>query len=268
MSDLLAVIILGIIQGVTEFLPVSSSGHLALFQYLSESLHEDLSLSIAVHVGTLFTVIFYYRSDLMALIGGVLRRDRDSWVMANLIITASIPTAVIGLLFKKKADWILTNPLVAASCLLITAVILYMSGRISVYHTQAPGFGIGYFKAFIIGIVQGFAVLPGISRSGSTIVTGLWLNMAPHNAARFSFLISLPAILGAALLEFLGAKTTINVSQLMVGGVVSFLVGLFAISLMVRLTLSGRLKGFSVYLCLVSFGFFFCYFTGIGENLL
>lgn len=268
MSGLIALIIFGIIQGITEFLPVSSSGHLSLFQYFSSSLGEDLSLSIAVHVGTLFTVIVYYRSDLAALFSGLIRKDRESWTMAFLIVTASIPTAIIGLFMKKKADWILTNPVVAASCLLVTAFILYLSGKIKVYHTQAPGFGIGFKKALLIGTVQGLAVLPGISRSGSTIVMGLFLNMAPHNAARFSFLISLPAIFGAALLEFLDMGSGIDGTRLIVGGMVSFITGLFAISLMVRLTLGGKLKSFSLYLCLVSFGFFLCYFAGIGENFL
>jgi undecaprenyl-diphosphatase len=117
-------------------------------------------------------------------------------------------------------------------------------------------------------MVQGFAVLPGISRSGSTIVTGLFLKMDPHNAARFSFLISLPAIAGAGLLEFMDLESGINGTRLVLGAVVSFLTGLLAISWMVKLTLGGRLKGFSLYLCLVSVGFLVCYTLGWGENII
>lgn len=268
MTELISLILLGIIQGITEFLPVSSSGHLSLFQYFSKDLNEDLSLNIAVHVGTLFTIIIYYRKDLMDLLMGVLQRRKESLEMVLLIIVASVPTAIMGLLIKKKMGWVLTNPLVASLCLLITALILFVSNRVSSDIEKKEGFGISWRQALVIGLVQGFAVLPGISRSGSTIVTGLFLKMDPHNAARFSFLISLPAIAGAGLLEFLDLEIGINGTRLVVGAVISFFTGLVAISWMVKLTLGGRLKGFSLYLCFISLAFLACYALGWGENII
>ncbi len=269
MAEIISLILLGIIQGITEFLPVSSSGHLSLFQYFSKDLDEDLSLNIAVHVGTLFTIIIYYRKDLMDLLMGVLKARKEALNMTFLIVVASVPTAIMGLLMKKKIGWILTHPLVAALCLLVTALILFVSNRVS-SEKKPPeeGFGISWSQALLIGLVQGFAVLPGISRSGSTIVTGLFLKMDPHNAARFSFLISLPAIAGAGLLEFLDLESGINGTRLVLGAVVSFLTGLLAISWMVKLTLGGRLKGFSLYLCLLSLAFLVCYTLGWGENII
>ncbi len=270
MPGLLVLILFGILQGLTEFLPVSSSGHLSLFQYFSKDLNENLSLNIAVHLGTLLTIIIFYRRDISEMISGYLQRDREAVSMVSAIIVASIPTAVIGLLMKKNADWILTNPLVAATCLIITGLILFYSDRIEIGQNFQSGFGISYPQACLVGLVQGFAVLPGISRSGSTIVTGLYVGMNPRNAARFSFLISIPAILGAGLLEgmdLVKSNAGVDWSSLLIGAVVSFLTGLIAIALMVRVTLRGHLKFFSYYVFLVAIGFFACFFSGWGQNI-
>lgn len=268
MGFLLILILFGIIQGLTEFLPVSSSGHLSLFQYFAKDLNENLSLNVAVHIGTLLTILIFYRADLKQIIRGVLRWDKEAVSMALMIVVASVPTAVIGLYMKKNLAWVLTNPLVAASCLLITGLILFFSDRIRVGQNFQTGFGIGYFQAFLIGIVQGFAVLPGISRSGSTIVAGLFLGMNPKNASRFSFLMSVPAIAGAGLLEATDISQGLDWTSLLIGAVVSFLTGMVAIALMVSVTLRGHLKYFSYYVFLVSILFFVCYGLGWGHNVL
>ena len=268
MSSLLVLILFGLLQGLTEFLPVSSSGHLSLLQYFSSEISENLSLNIAVHMGTLLTILIYYRKDIFEMIRGFLQRDRESVAMVYMILVASLPTALIGLTMKKNMDWILTNPLVSAVCMLFTALLLFFSDRIQVKTNYQEGFGVGYGRAFLIGIVQGFAVLPGISRSGSTIIAGLFLGMSAKNAARFSFLISLPAILGAGLLEFMDVQADVALKPLIIGAVVSFLTGLFAISWMVRLTLNGNLKVFSYYLFFISVAFLSCFFMGWGEGIL
>ena len=268
MSSLLALILFGILQGLTEFLPVSSSGHLSLFQYFSKAMSENLSLNIAVHIGTLMTIVIFYRNDIKEILMGLVKRDREAISMATLIIVASIPTAIIALLMKKKADWILTNPVVAGTCLLVTGCFLFFSDRINVSRRFQTGFGIGFSRALLIGFVQGVAVLPGISRSGSTIIMGLLLGMNPKNASRFSFLISVPAIFGAGLLEVFDLKEGVDFTSLAIGGLISFLVGLAAISLMVRVTLKGRLKPFSYYVFAVSGLFFISYFLGWGQGAL
>lgn len=267
MGFIITLILFGLLQGVTEFLPVSSSGHLSLFQYFSKELNDNLSLNVAVHIGTLLTILIYYRNDIYEILQGLIHRKKDSINMAVLILVATLPTGVIGLLMKKKADWILTNPWVSGVCLFLTATFLFLSDRIKVSHRDQSGFGIGLKQAFFIGCVQGFAVLPGISRSGTTILMGLVLGMNPKNASRFSFLISLPAIAGAGLLEFKDING-VDVSSLLIGGVVSFLTGLLAISWMVQLTLKGGLKVFSYYLFPLSIIFLICLSFGWGEGIL
>jgi undecaprenyl-diphosphatase len=268
MAAWFALIIFGMIQGLTEFLPVSSSGHLTLFQYFSKDIDENLSLNIAVHVGTLLTILIFYRADLKEIFRGLVKKDKEAVSMVMMITVATLPTGMMGLFMKKKMGPLLTNPVLAASCLLITGFILILSKRLRTAQSFQTGFGINGFQAFAIGVVQGLAVLPGISRSGSTIVMGLALGMNPKNASRFSFLISVPAIAGAGLLEFLDLETNVDVSSLLVGGFVSFLTGLFAIALMVRLTLKGHLQFFSYYVFSLSLFFFVSYFMGWGEGVL
>jgi undecaprenyl-diphosphatase len=268
MLFLIPLILFGILQGLTEFLPVSSSGHLSIFQYFSKDFDENLTLNIAVHLGTLLTVLIFYRKDILEILRGLLKKEPQSIKMFLLILTASIPTGIIGIIMKKKMDWILTNPLVAALGLLTTGAILFFSDKIKVRNESTNCFGLSYKDALIIGVVQGFAVLPGVSRSGSTIITGLALGMTPHNAARFSFLLSLPAILGAGLLEYLNLDDSVQLSPLFIGLLVSFVTGLLAISWMVKLTERGRLKYFSYYVIPLSVIFMLLFYFDIGKDSL
>lgn len=251
-------------------MPVSSSGHLSLFQYFSHAIEENLTLNIAVHMGTLLTVVVYYRKDISSLFMGLLRRQQESVQMFALIVCASLPTGVIGLLMKKKMDWVLTHPLVAGVCLGITGLILQLpKKKASPFDfDMRPGFGISFPTAFIIGIVQGLAVLPGISRSGSTIVAGLLLGMSPSNASRFSFLISIPAILAAGLLELKDGTHSLNLSDLTIGFAVSFVTGLLAISWMVRLTAKRQFRVFSYYALTISVLSVTLYLLGLGRGIL
>ena len=134
----LEIILFGILQGITEFLPVSSSGHLTLFQYLSKNLQENLSLNIAVHLGTLGTILIYYRKDLSRWAFGFFRKESEAIKVVSLIGVASVPTAAIGLLVKKKWAWILLEPWVATLCFLVTAGFLWVSDQIKV-SKQNPG---------------------------------------------------------------------------------------------------------------------------------
>lgn len=267
MSEWLALILFGMLQGFTEFLPVSSSGHLILFQYFSKSIEESLTLNIAVHLGTFFTVLIYYRSEILKLIKGVLCKDQESLQIFLWLVIASIPTALIGLFMKKKMEFVLTSPLVSAFCLLLTGALLIWSTRLKLNFNKENAFGLNLQKALILGVVQGIAVLPGISRSGSTIVTGLALGMAPAHAAQFSFLVSLPAMLGATILEFSSAEETIAWAPLGLGAFVSFFTGLLAISWMVKLTQKAKFQGFAYYVVGVSLFFLFLYSNRWGENL-
>ena len=267
MSEVLTLILFGILQGLTEFLPVSSSGHLVLFQYFSSSIEKNLSLNIAVHIGTFFTILIYYRKDIIEILRGFIKRNKIYGKMVALILTASVPTALIGLLLKKFIGWTLTDPLIAAFCLVVTGGFLLVSKKIKIQKNRDQGFGLNFKQALIIGTVQGMAVFPGISRSGSTIVAGLFLGMSPGNASRFSFLISLPAILGASLLDFSESQNSLDLFQIVLGILVSFITGLFAISWMVNLTKRIQFKAFAFYVIFVSLSFLILYVNGWGEGI-
>ncbi len=264
---ILPLILFGILQGLTEFLPVSSSGHLSLFQYFSKDMQDNLSLNVAVHIGTLFTILFYYRKEIVGILQGLLKKEKESQKIVLFLMIASVPTGIIGIIMKKNMEWILTSPLVAAMGLIVTGSFLLLSGRMAVSLEPSKAYGLNPKKAFLIGLIQGFAVLPGISRSGSTILCGLFLGLNPKNAAQFSFLVSLPALMGAGLLEFMDSSQPLVYSELLLGALVSFVTGIFAISWMVKLTQSGRLQGFGYYVITLGVCFLILFSMGLGENI-
>ena len=248
----LVIIFFGIVQGITEFLPISSSGHLTLLQYYSSYIPESLSLNIAVHIGTLLSILYFYRKDIGDLLRGLAQRNQKSIREAIIIFVAVFPTACIGLGVKKLAPSVLTSPAVTGVCLLLTGCVLFSTKLLK--NKQEKMFSsLDIARALCIGIVQGFAVLPGLSRSGLTIVTALWLGADRIQAARFSFLISVPAIIGAGLLEAVTSDEGIDWGPLIVASLVSFAVGVGAIYLVVLAHPTKKAGGFFL-LCLGSWG--------------
>lgn len=209
---MLDAILLGIIQGLTEFLPISSSGHLVLGEHLLGFMageRHDVLLEVVLHLGTLLAVVVAYWQDLKALVLSLLPANADpeaatqraqSRRLILLLIVGSIPAALVGILLKEQITGLFSEPRVVAGLLLVTALILFIGDRARKGESEAEESG--WWKSLLIGMAQAFAILPGISRSGSTIVTGLLLGLRPIEAARFSFLMSIPAVGGAALLEF------------------------------------------------------------------
>jgi undecaprenyl-diphosphatase len=261
---MLQAIVLGVVQGFTEFLPVSSSGHLVLFQHLFGLKEAELLFDISVHLGTLVAVFIFFRRDIYAIILSVLNycksvfktgsfspANKDSDLkFALLIIIGSVPTAVIGLLFRKIADQLFSSVLISGSMLILTGVILFFTRFV-----KNSDKGISLFSvkdAFIIGISQGLAVMPGLSRSGTTIATGLFLGLNHETAARYSFLLSIPAILGATLLSFgdFAGSQIIAAKIYMTGAFVSGLTGYLALNILFYIVKKGRLHYFSPY-CLI-----------------
>lgn len=196
---------MALVQGLTEFLPVSSSGHLVLTQIALGYEEPAMALDVALHVGTLLAVVVFYRKDLVAL---TLRALAGDFREIGLLGLATLPTAVVGLIFKDTIQGIFHDAKFASLGLLMTAVILLAGERARCLlvpkeasdDVSTPD-AIGWRQAFAIGCAQTVAILPGISRSGSTIAAGLMLGVAPASAARFSFLLSIPVILGAAMLN-------------------------------------------------------------------
>lgn len=264
--SLIEALVLGIVQGVTEFLPVSSSGHLVIFQHLF-GIHEPVvAFDIAVHVGTLLAVIAFFFKDLIAIVAGVLaftgdclRRHRlrmpDATApdarMAALIIIGSVPTGIIGILFKDMAEALFSSVALVGISLCVTGAILWGTRRLK--EPRADGGAPGVGKALVVGVVQGLAIIPGISRSGSTIATGLYLGFNRESAARFSFLLSIPAVAGAGLLgalDLMGGNA-MPLPVMAAGAVASGLVGYASLALLVWIVKQGRMHLFAPY-CLAA----------------
>jgi len=193
MPFMIKIILLALVQGLAEFFPVSSSGHLLVFQKLLSFTSIPLVYDIFFHLGTLLAVVVYFLKDLKPL---ALRfYEKENFRMLLLLATASLPTAFIGFIFKDSFEKLFEKTTYLGFCFLFTAIVLLAAKYL---HVKKPPM---FPAAFIIGICQGIAILPGVSRSGMTIAAALILGLGFEFAFRFSFLLSIPAVLGAVLLE-------------------------------------------------------------------
>ncbi|MBI4616627.1 MAG: undecaprenyl-diphosphate phosphatase [Planctomycetes bacterium] len=258
-------LLLGVVQGLTEFLPVSSTGHLVLGKSLlgARSI-EGASFEVSVHMGTLGSVLLYYRRDLAAMAretfsrlfspGGWAAgaREEGPFRLLVLVLLATVPAGAVGLIWKDEVESMLDSPRVALYGLLATGLWL-LATRLAPREGRAPGLA----SALAIGLAQAVAILPGISRSGSTVGAGLFCRLDPQDAARFSFLMSIPVILGAAVLKApdLVARPPAgaDAAALVLGTVAAFAFGLLAIRVLLVLLARGRLACFGVY-CLLAGG--------------
>ncbi|MEF3255084.1 MAG: undecaprenyl-diphosphate phosphatase [Deferribacterales bacterium] len=248
-------IFLGILQGLTEFLPVSSSGHLVIAQSLLKDFKEPaLTYDILLHFATFCAVVVHFRYKIFTLIKAfigffntkhrVVYYDNRKFLWG--IIVASIPTAVIGLFLKKYTDTIFSSTVYAGYGLIITSILLIVSDKFNGRKS------ISIPESFWIGIVQGIAVIPGISRSGSTISAALMLGIKREEAVEFSFLMALPAVFGATLLE-VRKISSIETDMLLIyllGCISAFITALFAIHIVRKIVNNKMLKYFSLY-CLI-----------------
>ena len=249
-------IILGLIQGLTEFLPVSSSGHLTLGKAIFGIETSDLSFEIIVHAATVLSTIVVFRKEIWELLSGFFKfkYNKETDYLFKIAVSM-IPVGIVGVFFKDYVEKIFgSGILVVGIMLLLTAFLLFISERISVKAAAKSG-DITYGKAFIIGIAQACAVLPGLSRSGSTIATGLMLGVRKEDIAKFSFLMVLVPILGEAFLELIGgnfsaAQTGISAGALICGGISAFVSGFIACKWMISIVKRAKLWIFSVY-CLI-----------------
>jgi len=257
-------IILGIIQGLTEFLPVSSSGHLVLFQQLFGLKEAELFFDVCVHLGTLLAVMVVFRQEIKNIILALMRLISSTGSkktilqkieldpdlkMALLIVIGSIPTAVLGFLFRGIADRLFASVFIVGLMLMVTGLLLWLT-RWAATRVEQPGADrLTPKNAFIIGVVQGLAIIPGISRSGSTISIALLLGIRREMAARYSFLLSIPAIIGAGLLSFKeGLSQTDQAIQIsLLGAVAAALVGYGALKSLLHVVKKGRLHLFAPY---------------------
>jgi undecaprenyl-diphosphatase len=190
--------LLGVVQGATEFLPVSSSGHLVIVQILLGVNESGVLFEVAVHLATLFSILLVYRERVLALLKGAVARDAEALRYIGLLVVATIPAGLVGVLWKDAIESLFEMPEAPGIALLVTGAILWSSrGPLQRAEGVRPGWG----TALLIGVAQAFALVPGISRSGTTVVAALWLGVEAREAAAFSFLMAVPAIGGAAVLQ-------------------------------------------------------------------
>jgi undecaprenyl-diphosphatase len=247
--------ILAVVQGVTEFLPVSSSGHLVLAQFLLDVGQGSILEDVMLHLGTLVAVVVYYRRDLVRLTRDVVRFDGDergtaarAYVAA--LAVATVPAVVVGLGLKDGIETLFDSVPLVLAALAVTGTLLFATRWIR--HGTTP---IDMRRALLIGVAQAVAIVPGCSRSGWTIATALLVGVPPAEAARFSFLMSIPVILGASVVEIRDASgADAPFSALGLGIVLSALVGLASLWWLVRLVRGMRLHLFSYYLWVVALG--------------
>ena len=260
-------LLLGVLQGQTEFLPVSSSGHLVVLQKILNIKQGHLLFEVAVHLGTLLTVLVLYRHVIFRLMIGLKhfvseRRRTPEIHLIQMLVIGSVPTAFIGFAFKDSFERLFSHLGAVGFFFLVTGVLLYISKD----HDQQKGrferFNLTYInqltvlKALLIGSVQGLAIAPGVSRSGSTIAAGMLLNIERNTAAMYSFLLSIPAICGATLLQArkIDSMSHSEVGVLLIAVVAAFFSGLLGLKVILRFVNRGQLRYFSYYLWLLGVG--------------
>jgi len=240
-------IIIGIIQGLTEFLPVSSSGHIELSKaILGVNLDHNLGFSIAVHVATVLSTLLVFRKDIIDLLTGFFnfKLNYQTHYVFKLLISA-IPVGIVGVLFKDQIESLFEgNLVVVGAMLLVTAMLLALTRLIKPKATKP----IGYIDSIIIGIAQAAAVMPGLSRSGATISTGLLIGKNRDEVARFSFLMVIIPVLGAAFLDIVkGDISNVLTAPIIAGFIAAFISGFLACSFMLRIVRKGNLYWFAIY---------------------
>lgn len=248
MSIFLAAL-LGLVQGLTEFLPVSSSGHLVIFQNWLQEEHTPIVFDLVLHIGTLGAIVIRWRKDLLELIKSVFTRPfAPESRLALWIVLGSIPTAFIGLAFEDLFEKIFQTPRMVASAFFVTGTFLFATRYLT--NANRDEDAITWKDALLIGTAQGLAITPGISRSGSTIAVAMLLGLKSESATKYSFLLSIPAILGGFILK-MDELTTLHssaYSSLLVGFVVSFISGMFALQLLEKVVNTGNFWKFAFYL--------------------
>jgi undecaprenyl-diphosphatase len=265
MSEWLQALILGVIQGLTEFLPVSSSGHLVLFQELLGSnffaAGEEELFAVVLHLGTLLPILWFYRRDIGQSIAALrpdeslrelgaarwLQADSNRW-LSVLVVVGTVPTGIMGITLHDRFTELFASPTKVLLALLVTGALLLATRFVPAERSGTASLAL--WSALLIGVVQGCAITPGISRSGSTIAVALFIGIARADAARFSFLLSVPAILGAMVLQAKDGLPLDSIAwaPLAIGFVAAVIVGYFSLVLLVAIVNKGRLHQFTWYL--------------------
>ena len=250
-------LILGLVQGLTEFLPVSSSGHLTIGrELLGAGAAEDLSFEVVVHAATVLATLIVFRKQISGLLAGLFKfkyNEETDYILK--ICISMIPVFIVGVFFKDLVENLFSSIFVVGGALIVTAALLFFSDKASEKRGTTPdNGGLNFKQAFIVGLGQALAVIPGLSRSGTTISVGLLCGMKRDSVAQFSFLMVIVPILGEAFLDVVGgdfAASSVGMLPLSVGFVSAFISGLFACKVMIALVKKASLKWFALYCAVV-----------------
>ena len=254
MSEIVQAVLLGIVQGLTEFLPVSSSGHLELAKALlgDDSVPEESKLlTVVLHFATAVATIWVFRRDVGAILGGLLSGRRDDVLFSGKVIASMVPAAAVGLAFEEELDLLFARNLALVGMMLVvTGLLLFLADQ-----ARATERAVSWWDAGVIGIAQAVAILPGISRSGATISTSVLLGVDRARAARFSFLMVVPLIFGAIAKDLLDGDLmaqSANFASYAAGFAAALLTGVVACRLMIRLVRQSKLRYFAYYCFVVA----------------
>lgn len=238
-------IVLGLVQGITEFIPVSSSGHLLLTHEIFGSSDNSLAFDVALHVGTLAALVVYFRKDILELIKNIGSKNKAGR-LARLLVSATVPAVVVGLLFSDYIDDNLRTPTVVAITLAVVGVLMLIADAKT---TKKEEKEVTKKQGMMVGVSQAIALIPGVSRSGITITTGIFSGMTRARSAKFSFLLAIPIIAGSALGILLkdGGGYTDGNWQIVLGIVTAFVSGILAIKILLGVITKMGLRPFAVY---------------------
>lgn len=256
MMEFLEAILLGIVQGLTEFLPVSSSGHLEIVKYIlnDESIQkQSILFTVLLHFGTAISTIIVFWKDIVDIFKGLFSKNKESIEFSLKIILSMIPAAIVGVVFDDLIDSFFNRKIVLVACmLLLTGVLLFIADK-----AKTTEKNVSWTDAILIGVAQMIAILPGISRSGATISTSVLLGVDRYKAARFSFLMVVPLIFGKIAKDVIGGDFNVSSEvglELVVGFLAALITGYFACTWMINIVKKSKLKYFSYY----------CFVVGVG----
>ncbi len=242
--SIIEAIILGLVQGLTEFIPVSSSGHLLLVHEMLGTSDNNLAFDVALHVGTLVALLVYFRKDLISLARELFKKSEEG-KLRRLLLLATIPAAVAGLLFSGFIEDTLRSTVVVAMSLIVVGILMLLA---DIYGRDKNNPVVTKEQGLKVGFAQVLALIPGVSRSGITMTAGLFSGMSRLQAARFSFLLAIPIIAGSAMgILVKGGLSDTETSVLIVGILVAFMSGLLAIKFMLMVIAKVGLKPFAYY---------------------
>ena len=245
MDDLFKIVILALVQGITEFLPISSSGHLSILKTFLDINSDGALIEVVLHAGTLISILLFYRKRLSKIFKRILNKDEESLRFFSCVIIAIIPIGVIGFIFGDSIEYLFNNTKLVCLFLIITGIFLIFSNfwrsKISNFNTR---------KSFLIGLAQMFAILPGMSRSGLTIGMGNIIGIDAKKSAEFSFIIAIPVLTGVIVKYFLNLEwdsISISINYLFLGLIISFITGLLSLRWLISLLEKGKFWYFGLY---------------------